>query len=457
MKSCLLLLALLGMGPSIWAQEANPTEPVAPIPSPSVQQGRVISADERVIVYGKNNATITAVLSQVTALREELNFVIRNPIEQDRQAVFPLKNNLILTLFGQPGDPPQTQPFAIRPRSVEGSNRYRIELNIDLARGLNRKLLRRKILECILMDSSLGQDVRPEQVVKVAPWLIEGALERLAWRDGEADRALYKSLFKNGMIMSIEEMVTLDNPNELDAAERTAFRISAGAFFMAVVNQDGGVQTFLEYLARAPIHEGEPLILFRNSFFTAGLSKEGMAKLWALQLANLTQEFVTETLTPLATEKALTEILQGTLEDENHLPINYRLIAFQDILALSEEERQLLLSPMLERAGLLSFRCFPSYQSLLAGYTHIIKQLMEGNGEDISETLIFLEEKRVVLRQVGERTRDYLDWYQISNATQLTGEFSDYQRLKRELETQNPSHPSPIDRYLNSVQSLYDE
>ena len=62
----------------------------------------------------------------------------------------------------------------------------------------------------------------------------------------------------------------------------------------------------------------------------------------------------------------------------------------------------------------------------------------------------------MILKQVAERTRDYLDWYQIANATQLTGEFADYQRLKREIETQNLPHPSPIDRYLNAVQALYD-
>ena len=196
MKTCLLFLILLGIGQSTWAQEVAPQTPLQ----------QVVSADERVLVFGKKNATIAAVLSQVTSLREELNFVLRDPTAQDIQPLFPLKNDFVLTLFGEPGDTPQKRPFAIRLRSVEGSARYRIELNIDLSRGLNRELLREKILECILMDSSLGKEVRAEQVIKVAPWLIAGALERLAWRDGNADRGLYKSLFKNGMIMSIEDL-----------------------------------------------------------------------------------------------------------------------------------------------------------------------------------------------------------------------------------------------------------
>ena len=70
---------------------------------------------------------------------------------------------------------------------------------------------------------------------------------------------------------------------------------------------------------------------------------------------------------------------------------------------------------------------------------------------------MILEQKRTALHQVGERLRDYLDWYQIANATSLTGEFKDYQRLKEELESKNPDHPGPLDHYLNAVQNLYEE
>ena len=448
MKACLSLLTILVLG--LMMKNGAQERETAPLI-------KVISADERVIVFGQDNAIVTAVLSQVTKLREELNFVIKDPNGKANETHFPLKNDLIITLFGRLGDPPQSRPFAIRPRRVDGSERFRIELNIDLAKGLNRELLRKNALECLLMDRSLKNDTRAEQPILVAPWLITGTLERIAWRNGNANRGLYKALFKNDMMMDIEEMVTLQDPRKLNAAERTSFQISAGAFLMAMLNQDGGHETFLQYLNLAPTHEGDPFLLFRNTFFTAGLSEEGLAKWWALQLANLTQEFVTETLSPLATESALAEILQGTLEDKNEGERIFRLIAYQDILTLPEEQRRLLLSPMLERINLLSFRSFPSYRPLLSGYARITEQLAQGNDKDVEELLLILEEKRTILRQIGERTRDYLDWYQIVNATQLTGEFGDYQRLKKELETKNPSHPGPIDHYLNAVQGLYND
>ncbi len=416
-----------------------------------------MSADERVLVFGQDAVAISAVLSQITTLREELQLVIKDPAATKNEILYPIKNDLIITLFGQAGDVPQLRPFAIRPRRVEGSDRFRIELNIDLARGLNRKLLREKMLECLLLDRALSTEVREDQPIQVSPWLVAGMMERIRWRNGEADRGLYKSLFKNDLMMDIEEMVVLTDPSELNSVERTSFRISAGAFLMAMLNQEGGAGTFLSYLSQAPIYEGEPFLLFRNVFFTAGLSEEGLAKWWALQLANLTQEFVTETLTPLATESALNQVLQGHLEHENGEERTYRLIAYRDILALPEEQRRLLLSPMLERIQLLSFRAFPSYRSMLSGYIRITKQLAEGNDADVEELLHILEEKRVILKKVGERTRDYLDWYQITNASELTGEFQDYQELKLELENQPAVRTGPVGRYLNAVQGLYNE
>lgn len=447
MRSFFPLLMMLFLSSFAGAQERE-----AP-----VQQQRLISSDERVVVIGQSSAACSAVLTQITTLRQELDKVIEDPDQAKGKNLFALNNDLVVTLYGQVGEPEPSNNYLIEPRKVESSKRLRIDLKIHLAKGLNRVQLRKSALECLLMDHCLNEELRDDQKIVVPPWLTTGVLERMAWRNDEADRGLYKSLFENGMMMDVEELITLEDPSELDAAERTTFRVSAGAILMAMLNQDGGKRTFLDYLSVVPTYEGESFLLFRNSFFTGGLSEKGLAKWWALQLAALTQEFVTETLTPLETEEALTEILRGNLEQEEGPDQAYRLIAFQDILALSEEERGVLLSPMLERVNLLRFRCFPSYRELLSGYARIIEQLAKGDEEGVGDLLLYLEEKRTILKQVGERTRDYLDWYQIANATSLTGEFADYQRLKKDLETQNPSHPGPIDHYLNAVQALYDE
>jgi hypothetical protein len=63
----------------------------------------------------------------------------------------------------------------------------------------------------------------------------------------------------------------------------------------------------------------------------------------------------------------------------------------------------------------------------------------------------------VAFLEVGQRTRDYLDWYRISNASQVSENFRSYQELKRELETETTANPGPLDRYLSGMQRLYDQ
>lgn len=441
------LLACLLQAQVVMPEEAAPSLP-----------GRNISSDQRVVVFGKDIPTRAAVLSQISALRDEMSFVLGAAGEENKnRKIYPLKNDLIVTLYGEPGDPAPSQFFNIRQLKVEGSSRIRIELNVHLARGLNRERLREVALECLLMDSSLSQSMRDDQDVQVAPWVVVGLLERMAWRNGDADRGLYKALFQKGYLLGMEELVAETEPDQLDAAQRTAFRVSAGALVMTLLSESSGQQSFHDYLAEQPVDEGEPVLLFRKHFFGTSLQESSFAKWWALQLQNLTQDLVTETLTILETEDALTEVLRGELDDEEGIAQSYRLAAYQDILDLEEGPRKILLAKMRERLGLLAFRCFPSYQPMLQEYGRVVGLLEEGEPGEVSSRLAILEEERQLFRKVGLRTRDYLDWYQISHATRLSGDFRDYQELKRDLETAPTRHAGPLDDYLDGIQAMYEE
>lgn len=452
-----LLLACL-----LHAQAVAPEEVIADeaVPNEAVPNftGRNISSDQRVVVFGDDIPTRAAVLSQISSLRDEMSLVLGGSGEAAKsREVYPLKNDLIVTLYGEPGDPVPSQLFQIRQLKVEGSSRLRIELDLHLARGLNRELLREVALECLLMDSSLSQEVRDDQEVQVAPWVVTGLLERMAWRNGDADRSLYKALFQNGYMLEMEDLVAERAPERLDAAQRTAFRVSAGALVMTLLSEKSGQQSFHDYLAEQPVDEGEPILLFRKHFFGTSLQESSFAKWWALQLQNLTQDFVTETLTILETEDALTEVLRGEVENEDGIAQSYRLAAYQDILDLEAAPRKILFARMKERLGMLSFRAFPSYQPMLHEYGRILGLLEKEEAGEVAARLAILEEERELFRAVGLRTRDYLDWYQISHATRLSGEFRDFQELKRELETAPTRHAGPLDDYLDGVQAMYDE
>lgn len=443
----IFLPLILSMG--LLGQEAAPEDLV-------VQQNeRVVSFDQRLVVYGSTNATRAAVLSEITALRNELPFVLGSEKKGIANAIYPLENDLIVTLYGEPGDPIPETLYVRQIQRVEGSKRFRIDLRVHLARGLNRERLREEALACLLLDKGLTPEMVAGRELKLAAWIPTGLMERMAWRRGEADRGLYKALFKSGYMLDLEEMLEIEETSGFDAAQRTAFRITAGGFVMALLAQDDGQTTFRRLLAATIANEGEPSLLVRKFFFETGISEQSFAIWWALQMQNLTQNFHTETLTILATDEALSKLLQGTLTEEDGTERIYHLAAFEEIVELPEESRNLLLGQMQERLGLLSFRSFPSYQPMLEEYLRILLQLRTTNTETVGERLAAIEEERVLLRKAGLRTRDYLDWYRISNATNVTGDFRAYQELKRKLETEPTANPGPIDRYLDGVQRYY--
>lgn len=450
LSTALILLPLL-FNAGLLAQEENFGEPFVP------QVQSVTSFDQRIVVYGSTNVTRTAVLSEITDLRNELSYILGSDEKGAGNSIYPLENDLIITLYGEPGDPAPANLFGRKIQQVDGSERFRIDLGVHLARGLNREDLRRETLECLLLDKGLRSEMKEGRALKLAAWIPIGLIERMTWRRGEADRGLYKALFKSGYMLDLDEMLEIEDISGFDAAQRTAFRISAGGFAMALLAQENGQETFRKFLAATIANEGEPSLLVRRYFFETGISEQSFAIWWALQMQNLTQNFFSESLTITATDEALSNLLQGVIVDEDESERIYRLAAFQEIVELPQESRDFLLARMIERLGMLSFRCFPSYRPMIDEYAKIIRQLETGNTDTVGERLAAIEEERVLLRQASTRTRDYLDWYRISTATDVTGDFRSYQELKRKLATQPTLNPGPIDRYLDGIQRLYDQ
>ena len=416
---------------------------------------RVTSEDQRVIVFAEHTVVATRAQSLITKLRNDLAEVFREKALNTKVPPFELNNDLIITFYGSPGDKAPPNLAVRRVRRATGSERFRIEIDFHLAKGFDSQLIEDETLKAILLDQGLHRNLAEGQNFHVPPWLKLGIQEQLAWRAQTADKSLYRSLFEGGYLMEVEDMLAAKDITELDAAQRTALRISAGALSISLVKQPGGKAAFRDYLREIPTFEGDPVILMRKHFFQTGLTEESFAKWWALQLSVLTKDVVEETLGPLETEEALSKILQNSLNLEDGSSQLYQLSAFEEILALEDSQRILVLSPISENLLLLAYRCFPPHTPVIVGYLDICQRLAKGESENVASQLVELDQTRHALKQTGERVRDYLDWYQISNATELSGSFADYNRLKKDLENQPAPSPGKIGAYLDTAQRIY--
>ena len=90
-------------------------------------------------------------------------------------------------------------------------------------------------------------------------------------------------------------------------------------------------------------------------------------------------------------------------------------------------------------------------------YLTLLGEIASDRDEQIGERLQELARERERLRSLGNRARDYLEWYRITNSKQLTGDFESFVELKEKLQTHPRRHQGPVSEYLDSMQRLFAE
>ena len=293
----------------------------------------------------------------------------------------------------------------------------------------------------------------------IRPWLVEGLIEAGKWRANRADRRLYEGVFKQGGGFTLDELFEVSDKNlaRLDSASKLTFRALSGALVMALLEQPHGRGAFRSFCGEAARFSGEMPVLLRKHFPELNLSEKSLAKWWALTLAKLVQPKLTEVLSVQETERDLGDALQFHTRDAEGNAVNRDIAAWETIARLEPEERAEAVKPADEGIIRLSYRCFPSYQPILREYQQILRDLVAGEHGEIAGRVAELSEQRKLRIDRALRARDYLDFIEISQARELSGEFEDYMRLKKELE-QRPRAPrhDRVTETLDTMQRTYE-
>ena len=113
-----------------------------------------------------------------------------------------------------------------------------------------------------------------------------------------------------------------------------------------------------------------------------------------------------------------------------------RQIPIADFKTLMKEEqidRVRSITRLQQELIQVGFRAYPDYQPLLAEYGFVLASIVKNELEGVSGRLEKLAKERKVMVETAERTRDVLDWYSLSTARELRGDFTGYQRLLNQL------------------------
>jgi hypothetical protein len=412
--------------------------------------GTVFSRSEQFRISGGDAAQRGTAANLAEDAKDEL---LRLTGEKDEWKV-PIR----ISLRGQKGDPiPKRETVLLRPTFDE--NGYKLELLVNLSRDLRNEPFKRAVTETLVYARSL-QD-RPvadsDVTLTVPPWVVEGLREATAWRLKQTERKLYEALFRNGGLFKLNDLFALSEAEyvSIDAASRAAFRISAGALMMALIEQPDGKTGFRDFLAELAGYQGEMPSLLRKHFPDLNLSEKSLEKWWALQLATKGTAPLTESLGVLPTERLLEEALRLRHKDEQGVLKEIPIADWESLATLPEADRIEAVRLAQEDLLRLSFRSFPSYRVLLLEYQSLLQDFAKGKTKDMARSLQALAETRATMVAKAERARDFMDWFEITRARETSGAFDDYLSLKARLKSQPNTRTDDLSKYLDRLDPLF--
>jgi hypothetical protein len=452
----------------------EPVEPGGNVPQPE-SEDRAISRSGMFRVSGgglEQRAQRSAVALLLEQSKDDFEVLMRERVDPvEKQAAknetfatpgtklddFKIPVNVVLV--GKPGDTPKARSVVYDLRNTGHS--FLLRIHIHLARGIDNEQLDRAALTVLLYERALRQaDPKTfDEELVIRPWLVEGLLEAKKWRANRADRRIYEGVFKQGGGFTLDELFEVSDKHlaQLDGASKLTFRALSGALVMALLEQPHGRGAFKAFCGEAARFSGEMPVLLRKHFPELNLSEKSLAKWWALTLARLVEPKLSEVLSIQDTERELNNALQFHTRDAEGNAINLGIEAWQKVTELKEGERAEAIKPAEEGIVRLSYRCFPSYRPILGEYQEILRDLTTGEGKDIGARIAELADQRQLRLERAIRARDFMDFMEISQARELSGQFDDYMRLKKELELRpRAKREDRVTDTLDTMQKSYE-
>lgn len=366
------------------------------------------------------------------------------------------KHSISIRLLGQHSDPPRLNPIRMRVRIIGGQPNFQIR--IYPGGGIDLQKLDGAVIAMVLYERALREleaDAYPDNI-RLPEWLVTGIQQAVLWKNGQIDRNLYRNLFERAEMLPPEEIISIENPHQLDATTRQVYDVSCGVLVMSLLSSPGGPIQLKALITEGALDEGTPREMITRYFHELGVDESMLDKWWALELAALALPKASEALTPLESEEQLCEALSLVYFDDE-LGI-VRTVSLDNVYRLRElPDWQKSLKPCVERLVGLSATCFPGYRPIVIEYSRVLGDLLSGADPDkLQEVLGPLNELRRAYVAAAVRGRDYLDWYEITHLGHTnTRSFDSYLAAMELLRREDEGAETPMSRYLADIEALH--
>lgn len=455
-----------GSGADIAAPSNGRNHTVAPLPQPDYdpftiprpvlnpnyrpgpQEDKTVVSQSRMFsVSGGDSLRMGAIAGFADDTRKQLNTLLKL---DDRW-----KYSVSIRLIGGADDLPEPNPIRTRIRIIGEEPNFQVR--VYPGGGIDLQKLRDAVITVVLYEYAL-RGTKPEEFpdrVGLPPWLLTGIQQAMLWRSGRVDRRLYRNLFSRAEMLSPEDVIDMENPQDLDPATRQVYEVSCGVLMMSLLSKPTGADRLKGLLAEAATEEGTAREILMRYFHELGINKQALTEWWAVELATLSLPSATETLTPTDSEKQLTEALTVILYDETTK--TPKPIAADDFLTLVElpDWRQHA-AACVGRLLRLRESCFPGYRPIIQEYSHALQRLTKGaDPDELIASLGPARELRAAYTATMARGKEFLDRFELSHMGYVNGRDLDaFMAVMRNLRREDNGPSTPISRYLDDIEAL---
>jgi hypothetical protein len=131
------------------------------------------------------------------------------------------------------------------------------------------------------------------------------------------------------------------------------------------------------------------------------------------------------------------------------VPVSLPLEAYEHIL--KREDRAAILNHNIATLRAIELRVTPLFRPVVTGYLAAVTDLQQGKTKDMDKRLAALHEFALIAYQKSIAVRDYLDWFEASAGSGLSGKFDDFLDLPKLIEKELPPRTDPISKYLDAI------
>ncbi len=369
------------------------------------------------------------------------------------------RHMVLIELVGEPQDAPELHSHQL---SIDLLGEHPVvRLSVHVGGGIQVAELHRSIVRACLyeyalremrMDAYADED---DMALSLPLWLTTGIEQAVLWRGGRLDRDLFSELFTQSEMLSIRAMLSMTQGRALDGTTQQLFDASCTALMLALLNQEGGKQAVLSMLDSGFNADRTAQQILMSHFHTMGIEDNALQKWWALELANMASPSMRESMTPLQTEEQLVGIMEQHYVDRATGQMTNFPVDDFDRFTQHPEWRALI--PAIQRKlQTLYLRSFPGYRPIIAEYQELLNELLlDDDLDEYRETLSMLRSLRENYRKVSTRTRDYLDWYEMTHlGGEMSADFQQYLRMREQLRRQPDTVETHMSRYLRDIEML---